>query len=196
MLTVMLASPHEAPGYASPGDPSGQSRVLVTGIKNRSFPATDILLEGDGHHYLNAGFAGSLHPDWKAGTVFLAETVVGETGDVLETSPVFNRLILRTFHSQRVSCRIGRLLTVSVPVEDALLREELRHRFQADAVDMEAHGLLTQLKNSIHPVSVVKIISDQADEQAEGDYRENTERLSRRLGMLLTFIRKGLDTVS
>jgi len=132
-------------------------------IARRSLPSANILKTGIGapgfleshlpqcSHVLITGFAGALDPALKAGEAVSYERCLNEKGGSIDCLP------LKTF-----SLAIG--ISVSRVIVNASEKHRLRHAHNADAVDMESFEILRACGERELKGSVLRVISDEAQE--------------------------------
>ena len=121
---------------------------------------------------LNIGFAGALRPNFPLCQAYHIDSVNSETDKItytLETLP--NRITLPKAH----------LLTVDEPVLNSQRKEALTQRYAADLVDMEIFDLVTICREASLPFHAVKIVSDQAGDHAEKQFRKYYKTCARKL---------------
>ena len=124
---------------------------------------------------LNIGFAGAMNPSEIHGTVFSVRRVFHRSEKV--------GLNLKSFTQRDLST--ASVLTVDSPLKDAQLRNDLFKQFQTDLVDMEAWYLAKYASDRNIPFFSIKIVSDQADENADekfiATYQQQTRVLTEAL---------------
>lgn len=114
---------------------------------------------------LNIGIAGAVNRDYRIGQIFIAEDIISEGLSEYDSK------VPKSFFAEKhpkepdLSFAAGRLLTVKRPLGSGERKEYYRRTCRVDAVDMEAWGIAGVSKGI--PLTVVKVISDMADESIE-----------------------------
>ena len=101
--------------------------------------AAQVLLAAGARHLLSFGLAGALDPQLGAGTVFLAATVLDESGTVHPTCGPWRERLARMAASRGVAG--GALLSVAHPLLSADAKAQARRNSGAAAVDMESFAI-------------------------------------------------------
>jgi adenosylhomocysteine nucleosidase len=122
-------------------------RVEVVGMGAAAEPCVRALLERERPQLvINAGICGGLHPEWPIGRVVEPSEIVDAHGQVFQSN----------------SDAPARLLTIDHLALSRETKSELRTRFSADLVDMEA-AIIAQVSTEYDvPFRVIKAISDDA----------------------------------
>jgi len=152
--------------HAIDGRPERSFTFATTGIgrKNLHPRFRALLRESQPQEVINAGIAGSLRSDLHPLDIFYPHEICpAEHGNRPRFSP-------QPFDMPE-SWRSGILCTSDHPIRTQPEKENLRSRFQADAVDMEAAGIAECCQQQGIPYRILKVISD----TAEGDVRKEVE---------------------
>ena len=121
---------------------------------------------------LNIGFAGALRPDLPLCQAYHIDSVSSETDKTTYTLETLqNRIALPKAH----------LLTVDEPVLNSQRKETLTRLYVADLVDMEIFDLVKICREAALPFYAVKIVSDQAGDQAERQFRKYFKTCAQKL---------------
>lgn len=132
-------------------------------IARRSLPSANILKTGIGapnflqshlpecSSVLITGFAGALDPALKAGEAVSYDRCLNEKGGSIDCLP------LKAF-SQAIGISVSRVII------NASEKHRLRHAHKADAVDMESFEILKACRERELKASVLRVISDEAQE--------------------------------
>jgi hypothetical protein len=97
-------------------------------------------------HFISAGLAGALTPEWKVGDVFRPATIIDEADDL----------------SIPTSGGAGTLITAGT-VADEQVKRIFAAKHIAQAVDMEAYAVADVARIYKVPFSAIKVISDELD---------------------------------
>jgi adenosylhomocysteine nucleosidase len=151
--------------------------VLVTGVGkvNAAIAVASILAETSPTRVVNLGTAGALH-DAMAGT-HLIGTV---TQHDLDDAAIFALSGLHFGAPIDLADSGPRLVTGDVFISDGPTRDRLA--LQADLVDMEGYAVARAALNAGVPVTLVKQVSDNADESAGRSWRETVDECAETLG--------------
>ena len=103
---------------------------------------------------VSVGLCGALHPDLRVGDVFAAIAVVDEDGNSFCAEPP---RAARPFHQ-------GVLVSIDHVAQTAAERQELRRKYSADAVEMEAAAVAARARSAGLPFHCVRVVSDAAEE--------------------------------
>jgi adenosylhomocysteine nucleosidase len=143
--------------------------------------AAEVLI--DGHRprcVVSAGFAGGLSPELKRHEIVLAQEVILESGEHINTGPL----------PTAGGSSIGKLLTTDRVVRLADEKRSLFERTGASAVDMETFAVAEVCARRGSPFHSVRIIHDPADQTLPPDVerllnqKTETARLGAALGAL------------
>ncbi len=121
---------------------------------------------------LNLGLAGSLNPEIKVGQIFNIHQIIDEMTSEKLDLPAFGPV---------KSIVNARLVTVRKAVNDIKKRHDIKIKYNADLVDMEAYQLAKISAAASIPFHSYKIVSDQADQDAEKMFMNNYKKLCFRL---------------
>ena len=150
--------------------------VLVTGVGkvNAAIAVASILAETSPTRVVNLGTAGALH-DGMVGTHVIGSVVQHD----LDDEAIFG---LSGLHfGEPVDLGDGpRLVTGDTFVNDAATRDRLAE--QADLVDMEGYAVARAAVHAGVPVTLVKQVSDNADESAGRSWRQTVDDCAELLG--------------
>ena len=151
--------------------------VLVTGAGkvNAAIAVSSILAEASPTRVVNLGTAGALH-DGMAGTHVIGSVVQHD----LDDAALFALSGLHFGEPVQVAADGARLVTGDVFVSDAATRTRLAQI--ADLVDMEGYAVARAAVHAGVPVTLVKEVSDNADEAAGRSWRETVDECAERLG--------------
>ena len=143
----------------------GKRQVVVTesgiGRKLAGEVATDVIRCHKPAWIISAGFAGALKDGVRRGHIVMAETVVDEAGNQLETGL---RLDPKTLAAQPW-LHTGRLLTVNHVVRSEQEKRQLGEKHQAVACDMETAAVADVCRQHKTRFLSVRVISDAVDER-------------------------------
>jgi nucleoside phosphorylase len=136
---------------------------------------------------INLGVCGALDKNIQIGQITAMESVAAVYH--ARRRPI--QLHLLDSGSEDSSVR-GRLVTHSFPVFDSRIADQLARRFGASYVDMEAWEVANFFTSMQIPVSVIKCVSDQADQETVAGYSARARRCagqcSRRVHRLISDI--------
>ena len=151
--------------------------ILVTGAGkvNAAIAVSSILAEASPTRVVNLGTAGALK-DGMAGTHVIGTVVQHD----LDDAALFALSGLHFGEPVQVSAEGPRLVTGDVFVSDADTRARLAQI--ADLVDMEGYAVARAAAHAGVPVTLVKEVSDNADESAGRSWRETVDECAERLG--------------
>ena len=151
--------------------------ILVTGAGkvNAAIAVSSILAEASPTRVVNLGTAGALH-DGMAGTHVIGSVVQHD----LDDAALFALSGLHFGEPVQVAADGARLVTGDVFVSDAATRTRLAQI--ADLVDMEGYAVARAAVHAGVPVTLVKEVSDNADEAAGRSWRETVDECAERLG--------------
>ena len=151
--------------------------ILVTGAGkvNAAIAVSSILAEASPTRVVNLGTAGALH-DGMTGTHVIGTVVQHD----LDDAALFALSGLHFGEPVQVAAEGARLVTGDVFVSDADTRARLAQ--VADLVDMEGYAVARAAVHAGIPVTLVKEVSDNADETAGRSWRETVDDCAERLG--------------
>lgn len=151
--------------------------ILVTGAGkvNAAIAVSSILAEASPTRVVNLGTAGALH-DGMAGTHVIGTVVQHD----LDDAALFALSGLHFGEPVQVAAEGARLVTGDLFVSDADTRARLAQ--VADLVDMEGYAIARAAVHAGVPVTLVKEVSDNADETAGRSWRETVDDCAERLG--------------
>lgn len=151
--------------------------ILVTGAGkvNAAIAVSSILAEASPTRVVNLGTAGALH-DGMTGTHVIGTVVQHD----LDDAALFALSGLHFGEPVQVAADGARLVTGDVFVSDADTRARLAQ--VADLVDMEGYAVARAAVHAGVPVTLVKEVSDNADETAGRSWRETVDDCAERLG--------------
>lgn len=151
--------------------------ILVTGAGkvNAAIAVSSILAEASPTRVVNLGTAGALR-DGMAGTHVIGSVVQHD----LDDAALFALSGLHFGEPVQVAADGARLVTGDVFVSDAATRTRLAQI--ADLVDMEGYAVARAAVHAGVPVTLVKEVSDNADEAAGRSWRETVDECAERLG--------------
>jgi len=155
--------------------PSQGIHLLRMGIGRKAVYGTfsDYLQAHTPTHILNIGLAGALTDSLGTGEL-IAVSVVGRENAAIEYElPIF---------PGAENLRRGMVVTVSEAVLCQGRRETLYQNYGKELVDMELFHLAAIAREKAIPVCSIKIVSDQADEQAAKEFIKNYRALGETLG--------------
>ena len=124
------------------------ANIIKTGIGAPRFLSSQI---PDCTQVLITGFAGALNSALRAGEAITYTRCINEEGISIDCAPARN-----------FPAGIG--MTASKVIVSAAEKKRLRDRYQADAVDMESFEILKACAERELKVSVLRVISDEAQE--------------------------------
>jgi adenosylhomocysteine nucleosidase len=155
--------------------------VLVTGMgkKNSENSFRETLEKSEPRLVLTCGFAGALNPDFKIGDVIFSTNDLA-LGNLLRES---GAVPAKFFCADRVAIT-------------ALEKEKLRHKTNADAVEMESEIIHTICREREISCATVRVISDVANEDLPLDFNAlmtHEQKIS--LGKLAVALTKSPKTI-
>ena len=151
--------------------------ILVTGAGkvNAAIAVSSILAEASPTRVVNLGTAGALR-DGMTGTHVIGSVVQHD----LDDAALFALSGLHFGEPVQVAADGARLVTGDLFVSDAATRARLAQ--VADLVDMEGYAVARAALHAGVPVTLVKEVSDNADETAGRSWRETVDECAERLG--------------
>lgn len=151
--------------------------VLVTGVGkvNAAVAVASILAEHSPARVVNLGTAGALH-DGMTGTHVIGSVVQHD----LDDEAIFALAGLHFGETLRLADDGPTLATGDAFVSDAATRLRLAQR--ADLVDMEGYAIARAALHAGVPVTLVKQVSDNADEGAGRSWRQTVDDCAEVLG--------------
>ncbi len=151
--------------------------VLVTGAGkvNAAIAVSSILAETSPTRVVNLGTAGALR-DGITGTHVVGSVVQHD----LDDAALFAMSGLHFGEAVRLSDEGPRLVTGDAFVADAAVRARLA--MDADLVDMEGYAVARAAVHAGVPVTLVKQVSDNADESAGRSWRQTVDDCAEVLG--------------
>lgn len=151
--------------------------ILVTGAGkvNAAIAVSSILAEASPTRVVNLGTAGALR-DGMAGTHVIGSVAQHD----LDDTALFALSGLHFGEPVQVAADGARLVTGDVFVSDAATRARLAQI--AELVDMEGYAVARAAVHAGVPVTLVKEVSDNADETAGRSWRETVDACAERLG--------------
>ncbi len=141
------------------GEYGGKIVALIVGGMGRDAArrATDVLLAGHRPRWvLSAGFGGGLNPDLKRNTVVMSTEVLNLEGQRYAIDVVVPP------QGRGLRIATGRLLTVDRIVRTAAEKAELRHRYDADLLDMETSAVAHVCSERSVRFLSIRVVSDEA----------------------------------
>ena len=140
--------------------------LLQTGIgmNNARVMLSEYLETYHPERILNIGTAGALNPEVVIGSVMQVEIILNETYDKIYTELI---------SPGPVYLKKAALLTMSRAVVDQKRKEKLFNNYKADLVDMEAFALAGIAAAKNIRLSCIKVVSDNADNNASIDFKNN-----------------------
>jgi adenosylhomocysteine nucleosidase len=151
--------------------------VLVTGVGkvNAAIAVTSILADHSPTRVVNLGTAGALH-DGMAGTHVIGRVWQHD----LDDDAIFGLSGLHFGEPIGLADEGPRLVTGDQFISDEATRQRLAA--SADLVDMEGYAIARAALSAGVPVTLVKEVSDRADETAGRSWRETVDDCAERLG--------------
>lgn len=129
---------------------------------------------------VNVGFVGGLNTGIALGQVVLIDKVVAPQKNGFEELIIDGpQQELAKKFAENNKLALAGLLTVSDPVTDSLLRDELSITTKADVVDMEAHNLFLLAKERKNPFISFKVVTDNADSDTLVNIKQKGELWSK-----------------
>ena len=140
--------------------------LLQTGIgmNNARVMLSEYLETYHPERILNIGTAGALNPEVVIGSVMQVEIILNET---------FDKIYTELISPGSVYLKKAALLTMSRAVVDQKRKEKLFNNYKADLVDMEAFALAGIAAAKNIRLSCIKVVSDNADNNASIDFKNN-----------------------
>ncbi len=148
--------------------------VLLTGVGPKLARAAVLqTIRGDDslRFCISSGLAGGLRPEYQAGQLLVARTVVSEDARAGDASQMLDSSeALVSFAAECGATAVGRFLTASRVVGRA---EEKKHLGEsADAVEMESFGVLVAAQEKGIPAAAIRVIGDTVNEDLPLDMNE------------------------
>lgn len=155
----------------------GELPVLVTGIGkvNAAIAVASVLAEASPTRIVNLGTAGALHGAM-SGTHVVGSVVQHD----LDDAAIFAYTGLHFGEPIDLEPTGPRLATGDAFISDGPTRDRLAR--QADLVDMEGYAVARAALTAGVPVTLVKQVSDSADETAGRAWRETVDECAEHLG--------------
>lgn len=126
-----------------------------------------LLSRGDCQALVSFGVAGGLAPALAAGTLVIADRVIGDDGQASATDDDWRqRLVARLRGAGEVA--VGSLMGCSVPVMTVATKARLHRRTGALAIDMESAAVAAAAAAAAVPFVVIRAIADPADRGVPG----------------------------
>ena len=140
--------------------------LLQTGIgmNNARVMLSEYLETYHPERILNIGTAGALNPEVVIGSVMQVEIILNKT---------FDKIYTELLSPGSVYLKKAALLTMSRAVVDQKRKEKLFNNYKADLVDMEAFALAGIAAAKNIRLSCIKVVSDNADNNASIDFKNN-----------------------
>ena len=140
--------------------------LLQTGIgmNNARVMLSEYLETYHPERILNIGTAGALNPEVVIGSVMQVEIILNKT---------FDKIYTELLSPGSVYLKKAALLTMSRAVLDQKRKEKLFNNYKADLVDMEAFALAGIAAAKNIRLSCIKVVSDNADNNASIDFKNN-----------------------
>lgn len=140
--------------------------LLQTGIgmNNARVMLSEYLETYHPERILNIGTAGALNPEVVIGSVMQVEIILNKT---------FDKIYTELISPGPVYLKKAALLTMSRAVVDQKRKEKLFNNYKADLVDMEAFALAGIAAAKNIRLSCIKVVSDNADNNASIDFKNN-----------------------
>ena len=140
--------------------------LLQTGIgmNNARVMLSEYLETYHPERILNIGTAGALNPEVVIGSVMQVEIILNKT---------FDKIYTELISPGPVYLKKAALLTMSRAVLDQKRKEKLFNNYKADLVDMEAFALAGIAAAKNIRLSCIKVVSDNADNNASIDFKNN-----------------------
>jgi adenosylhomocysteine nucleosidase len=153
MTLVCFALPFESVSFEKCVRPELAVRVVHTGMgSEKAVPRLKAAInQYRPSRIILSGFAGALHPDWRAGDLVIARNL--SSGEWLER---IGEVALAP------GVRIGELFTAGEVIDSPRAKAGLRARTGADAVDMESAALHRTATDAGIPLLTIRSISDDA----------------------------------
>lgn len=151
--------------------------VLVTGMGkvNAAVAVATILGEHSPSHVVNIGTAGALHPGM-SGTHVIGRVIQHDFDD----EALFGLAGLHFSEPVHLSAVGPTLATGDAFVSDPITRDRLAQL--ADLVDMEGYAVARAALAADVPITLVKQVSDDADDTASRSWQENVDACAEVLG--------------
>jgi adenosylhomocysteine nucleosidase len=124
--------------------------------------AAQVLLAAGARQLLSFGLAGALDPKLGAGTVFLAATVLDESGTAHPTCGPWREHLARLAGARGVAT--GALLSVAQPLLSADAKAQARRTTGAAAVDMESFAIGAVAVRQGVDFAVARVVVDTASD--------------------------------
>lgn len=118
--------------------------------------------------FIVAGFASSLVPGIKRGTVMMANRIANHRGGELDTGL---KVDADSF-SKEQGTMLGKLLTVGRVLRSAKERQTCRDQFGADAADLESAIIAEVCRDRSIPLIAVRAISDEFEDEVPPELRQ------------------------
>lgn len=122
---------------------------------------------------LSIGTAGALDSALSVGGIWIASWVASLSN--LQTEGKYQLVVPDGIKSND----IGGLMTVASPVLREFVKTQIRQNTGASAVDMEGVAVARWTKKHDFPITIIKVITDLADEGAEREYSHQVTNASK-----------------
>lgn len=167
--------------------------ITLASFRDKSKKASLDKLLDNADLIINAGIAGRLSDSLSLGESYLIENLTNEKRSTLFdlTGERFFKIAKETINSD--GSHSATLVTCGQPITDTDSRISLTETSGADLVDMEALPIYNKAVKSKTPFLCIKLVSDNADEEAETTVKKRTEILSKKLGSDMLKLLVGLN---
>ena len=122
---------------------------------------------------VSIGTAGALDPALSVGGIWIASWVASLSN--LQTEGKYQLVV----PDGTKPSDIGGLMTTASPVLREFVRNQIRQNTGASAVDMEGVAVARWAKKHDFPITIIKVITDLADESAEREYSQQVTNASK-----------------
>lgn len=160
----------------------------------RATAAAEALLAGGCGAIVSFGVAGGLSPDCPAGTLVLADVIMGAADRRFETDRVWRDAVSEAL-SGTIPVHIAPLAGSDRPVASVAEKQALFRRTGASAVDMESDAVARVAAAHACPIIVIRAIADPAERAVPGWLEDSVDAdgRPRKLTILSQLLRRPSD---
>ncbi|MBN4067409.1 hypothetical protein JYU14_04930 [Simkania negevensis] len=158
-----------------------RGKILVTGMGSVQAATQVIRHLNNSNQIINAGIAAALKP-YQIGDIFTVGDI-GKQIDLTTLNTSSHQLVKKVFPILTTQSAGARLLTIDFPLHNKALKQQLA--LQWDLVDMEGYGIATAAKAANVPLSIVKAVSDFAQEESKALIQQQIHTLAQQLAHYL-----------
>tara|TARA_Y100001936_G_C16089733_1_gene684968 strand:- start:1520 stop:2206 length:687 start_codon:yes stop_codon:yes gene_type:complete len=111
------------------------------------------------------GLAGGLDPSLEAGSLIVADTVIGPDGTKVQTDKYWREYIGEVFEENEVSFKTGAILGLNEIAYSAETKKDLFQGTKAMCVDMESHAVIREASIKNIPFLGLRVVADTANDE-------------------------------